>query len=161
MGQTLKTKPRDNKTPYDVDLTAWVAEQVALLRARRFDEIDADNIAEELEDVGREQYDKLESALTLLIMHSLNWDHQPERPSRSWRVTIAEQRRRVDKLLEKNPSLKASLDEAMADAHIDGRGRAAVEMDRDEDTLPAACPYGFDEIMTRPIDLDTLPAERR
>jgi hypothetical protein len=161
MGQALKAGPREKKTPYDVDLSAWVAEQVALLRARRFDEIDADNIAEELEDVGREQYDKLESALTVLIMHLLKWDHQPDRCSRSWRATVAEQRRRVDKLLRKNPSLKASLDEAIADAHVDGRGRAAVEMDRDEDTLPAACPYGFDEIMTRPIDLDAPPASGR
>jgi hypothetical protein len=154
MGQALKARPRAKKTPYDVDLAAWVAEQVALLRARRFDEIDADNIAEELEDVGREQYDRLESALTVLVMHLLKWDHQPERRSRSWRSTVAEQRRRVEKLLRKNPSLKASLGEAIADAFVDGRGRAAVEMDRDEDELPAECPYGFDEIMARPIDLD-------
>jgi Domain of unknown function DUF29 len=160
MGQALKAGTRIKKTPYDVDLTAWVAEQVALLRAGRLDEIDADNIAEELEDVGREQYDTLESALTVLIMHLLKWDHQPDRRSRSWRGTIAEQPRRIQTLLKKNPSLKASLAEAIGDGFVDGRGRAAVEMDIDEDALPAECPYGFDEIMTRPVERDP-PAKGR
>jgi hypothetical protein len=116
MGQALKAGPRAKQTPYDADLTAWVAEQVALLRARRFDEIDADNIAGELEDVGREQYDRLESALTVLIMHFFKWDHQPGRRSNSWVATVNERRRRAVKLLKKNPSLKASLAEMLSDA---------------------------------------------
>ena len=48
---------------YDRDLYAWVEEQVRLLRAGRLTEIDAENIAEEILDVGRNEYDKLESAL--------------------------------------------------------------------------------------------------
>jgi hypothetical protein len=154
MGQALIAGPRTKKTPYDVDLTAWVAEQVALLRARRFDEIDADTIAEELEDVGREQYDRLESALTVLIMHLLIWDHQPERRSNSCVATVNEQRRRAAKVLKKNPSLEASLAEILSDAFLDGRDRAAGEMNVKARMLPADCPYGFDEIMTRPIELD-------
>jgi len=160
MGQALKAAPRAKKTPYDVDLTAWVAERVALLRARRFDEIDAD----ELEDVGREQYDKLESALTVLILHRLNWDHQPERRSNSWVATVNDERRRAVKLLNENPSLKASVAEILNDALLDGRDRAAGAMNVNASMLPADCPYGFDDIMTRPIDLDRpteMPAKRR
>ena len=41
--------------------------------------------------MGAEQYDKLESALEVLLMHMLKWDHQPERRSRSWSLTIQEQ----------------------------------------------------------------------
>jgi hypothetical protein len=37
---------------YERDLYAWVQEQVALLRAGRLGEIDAENIAEEISDVG-------------------------------------------------------------------------------------------------------------
>ena len=64
-------------------------EQVALLRAGRLDEIDAENVAEELSDVGGEQYDRLESALRVLLMHMLKWDiSRSAEPS--WSLTIAE-----------------------------------------------------------------------
>ena len=69
---------------YDTDLYSWALQQAGLLRAGRLSEIDAPNIAEELVDVGNEQYDKLESALAVLLMHLLKWDRQPERRSRSW-----------------------------------------------------------------------------
>ena len=55
--------PAKKRTRYEDDLYSWVLEQVALLRAGRLGEIDAENIAEELSDVGSEQYDKLESSV--------------------------------------------------------------------------------------------------
>ena len=42
--------------------------------------------------MGEEQYDKLESALRVLMLHLLKWDHQPSMRSRSWTLTIREQR---------------------------------------------------------------------
>ena len=59
----------------------------------RLDEVDAENVAEEILDVGSNEYDKLESALRVLLMHMLKWDHQPEKRTRSWENTIAIQRR--------------------------------------------------------------------
>ena len=88
---------------YERDLYAWVQEQVALLRAGRLGEIDAENIAEEISDVGSNEYDKLESALRVLLAHMLKWDHQPERRSRSWENTIGEQRDRARQPPHDNP----------------------------------------------------------
>ena len=65
--------------------------------------------------MGEEQYDKLESALRVLMLHLLKWDHQPDMRSRSWTLSIREQRRRVLRQLRKNPGLKSRLDEALAD----------------------------------------------
>ena len=140
---------------YGEDLYTWVQEQVEHLRAGRLDLIDASNIAEELSDVGNEQYDKLESALAVLLMHMLKWDHQPERRSRSWQNTIAEQRRRIERVLRKNPGLKPHVAEAILDGYLDGRGRAASEMDVDVTTFAPACPYAWDEILTRPFDYES------
>jgi hypothetical protein len=47
-----------------------------MLRAGRFDELDTQNVAEELADVGRAQYDKLESALKVILLHMLRWDRR-------------------------------------------------------------------------------------
>lgn len=147
--RTREVRPASTGTAYGQDLYTWVQEQVAHLRAGRLDAIDAQNIAEELSDVGNEQYDKLESALAVLLMHMLKWDHQPERRSRSWEGTIREQRRRVERVLKKNPGLKPHVPEAVGDGYLDGRDRACVEMDVGPDRFPEACPYSWDEIRSR------------
>src|SRR5437868_10723510 len=96
---------------YERDLYSWAIEQATLLRAGNIAEADARNIAEELDDVGNEQYDKLESALRLILLHLLKWDYQSERRSRSWYGSISIQRKHVRRVLRKNPGLKPLVDE--------------------------------------------------
>ena len=84
---TMATKTKDkpanpSRTRYEDDLYSWVQEQVALLRAGRLSEVDALNVAEELSDVGRNQYDRLESSIAVLTMHLLKWEHQPKKCAR-------------------------------------------------------------------------------
>ncbi len=141
---------------YRDDLFGWVEDQVALLKAGRVAEIDFVNIADELGDVGSEQYDKLESAIHIALLHLLKWDHQAERRSRSWVGSIVEQRRRIAKVLKKNPSLKPHIAEALADAYEDARTSAAVETELPKTTFPGSCPYSWDEILNRVIVLDDL-----
>ena len=136
------------------DLHAWAREQAALLRAGRIAEADVLNIAEELDDIVVQQYDKLESALRVLLMHMAKWDHQPERRSRSWEATIRTQRKAVLRLLRKNPSLKASLEEALAEAWEDARSDASGETDLPLRSFPEACPYDWAAIMERPFEYD-------
>lgn len=141
------------RTRYEDDLYTWVQEQVELLRAGRLGEVDAINIAEELSDVGNEQLDKLESAIAVLAQHLLKWDHQPEMRSRSWELTIREQRRRIERVLRKNPGLKSKLQEAIEDAYPDGRDRALGETGLLDAALPESCPYTFEALMNRAISL--------
>lgn len=142
-------------TRYEDDLFTWVQEQAALLRAGRLEEIDAANIAEELSDVGNEQLDKLESAITVLTMHLLKWDYQAESRSRSWMLTVREQRRRIERLLRKNPGLRPILQAAIADGYADGRDRALDETGLADDAIPEVCPYSFEDMMMREIHLVT------
>lgn len=158
MSTTTRSKARSESNEgsaasarYGDDLYGWVQQQVALLRQGRLTEIDAGNIAEELSDVGGEQYDKLESSIRVVLLHLLKWDYQTERRSRSWVLSIAEHRRRARRVLKKNPSLKASLDEAVDDAYEDARGDTVRETNMPRDTFPRVCPYVWDEIMNRVI----------
>ncbi|MFL4977233.1 MAG: DUF29 domain-containing protein [Xanthobacteraceae bacterium] len=143
---------RHEPARYDRDLYSWAVEQAALLRAGRIAEADVLNIAEEIDDVGNEQYDKLESALRIILLHLLKWDHQPERRSRSWHLSIAVQRKHVSKVLRKNPGLKPLVDEATTEAYDIARIEAAAQILRDEDIFPRECPYSIQDIMERPID---------
>lgn len=148
-----RPKPGDGaRARYDSDLYSWAVEQSALLRAGRISEADAHNIAEEIDDVGNEQYDKLESALRVILLHLLKWDHQPERRSRGWALSIKVQRKHVLKVLRKNPGLKPLQKEAVTDAYDIARTEAAGETELKESAFPASCPYSWTDIMERPID---------
>src|SRR5882724_8550963 len=105
MSTSPSVRPQQEQPLYEADLHLWASQQAALLREGRLSELDRIHIAEELDDVGSEIYQRLESALTVLLLHMLKWDFQPERRSRGWEATIREQRRRVEKLIRQNPSL--------------------------------------------------------
>src|ERR1700677_4428442 len=106
-----------NATLYDTDFYAWSNEQAALWRAGRVAEGDVENIAEEIESMGRSEKRELVNRLTVLFVHLLKWRYQPSLRGRSWTLTIGQQRRRLVKLLDANPSLKSQLNEALADAY--------------------------------------------
>lgn len=159
MSQSARKSPKNiaagppARTRYEDDLYSWAGEQVALLRTGRVELLDLNNIAEELSDVGSEQYDKLESALEVLLMHMLKWDRQAERRSVSWALTIQEQRERVARQLRKNPGLKSRTEEAVEDGYRLGRIRAARETGLKLNAFPTECPYDWDTIMSRAHDM--------
>jgi Domain of unknown function DUF29 len=133
------------------DLYSWAVRQAELLRAGRLSEIDRVAIAEEIDDVGEEEYHRLESALRVLMLHLLKWDHQPERRSRSWTLSVLEHRGRAQRQLRRSPGLKSELDNALTAAYEDARVEAASETGLPLRTFPASRPFDYAEIMERPI----------
>jgi hypothetical protein len=121
MSTSPSVKPRQGQPLYEADLHLWASQQAALLREGRLNELDLIHIAEELDDVGSEIYQRLESALTVLLTHMLKWDFQPDRRSRGWEATIRGHRRCVEKLIKQNPSLKSKLPEALSEGYQNGR----------------------------------------
>ena len=138
---------------YETDVHAWTREQAGLLRKLRPAGLDWENVAEEIESLGSEQLHALESYYSLLIMHLLKWHYQPERRSRSWRSTIIDSRSQIERRERRNPSLKATASDIVADVYASGRDRAAAETDLPLWTFPSACPYSFDQLRDR----DLLP----
>jgi hypothetical protein len=134
---------------YDRDFYSWLMEQARHVREARWDAVDRENLAEEIESLGREQFNKLESALRVLLVHILKWDHQPQRRTRSWTISIKDQRIEFDQVLEDNPGLKSRLDEALARAYRRARLQAAKETGLDEEAFPDICPYSWDDIVSR------------
>src|ERR1700730_4149806 len=140
-----------DRARYARDLYSWAVEKAELLRAGRIAEADALNIAEELDDVGNEQYDKLESALRIILLHLLKWEHQPRRRSRSWQLSILVQRKHVLRVLRKNRGLKSLVDEAITQAYDIARIEAAAQTLLEDDSFPLECPYSWNDIMERQI----------
>ena len=139
--------PSKNATLYDTDFYAWANEQAALLRAGRLSDADIENIAEEIESMGRSEKRELVSRLTVLLLHLLKWRYQPGYRGNSWRLSVEEQRIQASDHLNDNPSLKSQLDDAMRGAYRLARVQAARETGFDRETFPADCPFTFDEAM--------------
>src|SRR5258708_26158079 len=112
---------RRNAAAYDEDFYAWTQEQARLLRTGQFSQIDVENVAEELESMGRSDKRELDSRLEGLLMHLLKWQIQPNFRSPSWQRTIREQRRRIEKLFRESPSLRPQFPHLMPDAYVDAR----------------------------------------
>ena len=85
-----------NFTNYEIDFYAWTQKQAELLRNKNIDSLDWENIAEEIESMGRSEKRQLKNRLKVLIMHLLKWQFQPNLRSRSWELTIKEQRLQLE-----------------------------------------------------------------
>lgn len=131
---------------YDQDFYAWANEQAALLRAGQLSAADIEHIAEEIESMGRTEKRELISRLTVLLVHLLKWQFQPNLQGASWRATIRVQRRDLSRHMADNPSLKAKLPEAVADAYGSAVLLAVAESGLAETTFPAICPWTFEQI---------------
>src|SRR5947209_3770416 len=116
-----------NLVDYETDFYAWAVEQGRLLRSGELSAIDAANIAEEIESMGRSDRRAIESRLTVLLTHLLKWQMQPAMRSSSWSGTIREQRRQIEKLLRESPSLRPFVAEALSEAYSEAREDAGEE----------------------------------
>ena len=74
---------------YDTDYYTWAMTNAELLKEGKLNEIDYINLAEEVKDLGKSEYYKLESYLANLLSHIYKWDNQPELRTKSWMNTIA------------------------------------------------------------------------
>jgi ribosomal protein L29 len=138
-----------NLADYEEDFYAWTVEQARLLRSGEFSSIDVENVAEEIESLGRSDKRQIESRLTVLLTHLLKWQMQSAMRSSSWSGTIREQRRRIQKLLRESPSLRPFVPETLAEAYSDAREDAAEETGLPETEFPAECPFTSDEVLSR------------
>src|SRR5512134_2414110 len=93
---------------YEQDFYAWTQEQASKLRSGELVTLDLEHLAEEIESMGRSERRELINRLAVLLAHMLKWQYQPERrgSGKSWRATIKEQRRQVQRVLKDSPSLQ-------------------------------------------------------
>jgi hypothetical protein len=141
------------RAQYRRDFYSWLMEQARHVREGQWNAVDRENLAEEIESLGREQFNKLESALRVLLLHILKWDHQPARRSRSWALSIQQQRFEIDDVLSDNPGLKPRLAEALARAYRKARVQAVKETELEESRFPESCPYSFEDLVSREFSL--------
>ncbi len=138
-----------NTVDYEEDFYAWTVEQARLLRAGELSGIDVENIAEEIESMGRGDRREIKSRLIVLLVHLLKWQLQPRMQSKSWSATIREQRRKVEELLSESPSLRPIVPEILPQAYAEAREDAQEETGLAETAFPETCPFTPEEVLSR------------
>jgi hypothetical protein len=138
---------RSRHAAYDEDFVAWTEHTAALLRARRFDEIDVEHVAEEVEDMGTRDRRELASRLTVLVTHLLKWQLQPEHRSTSWDGSIAAQQTEIGRVLRDSPSLRRWVeDDLVRDCPL-ARTQAAKETGLPAERFPLDSPWKAEQVL--------------
>lgn len=138
---------------YEIDFYAWTQEQIGLLKAHQWEQLDAANLIEEIETLGRKERQELRNRLGILLGHLLKWQFQSEKRNNSWLGTIREQRIQIKLLLKDSPSLKSYLAEIFFAAYELGLALAIRETQLGEQIFPEVCPYTVEQT----INPDFLP----
>ena len=128
---------------YDKDINAWAQEQARLLRAGRFEMLDIEHIAGEIEDVGKSEQRELASRMAVLLAHLLKWQYQPERRGASWEKTIKAQRKEIAYALDESPSLTPKLQEPRWLDMVWARAVAQGVGETGLDCFPEECPWAM------------------
>lgn len=146
---TMELKAFSNPTAnlYEADFYAWTQEQARLLQQGAWKQLDRVNLIEEIESLGKQQRQELRNRLKILLGHLLKWEFQPGKRSKSWFVTIREQRREIFDLLEESPSLKAYLPEALQKAYQSGLDLAVRETPLYYKDFPTECSYRLEQVL--------------
>jgi len=102
---------------YEIDFSLWLEDTAEKVRSGKFNQIDRDALAEEIEALGRSEKRELSSRLEVLFAHLLKrcYVNQPEN-HQGWQSTIDEQRSQLFHLLKTSPSLKNYFMESIDDS---------------------------------------------
>jgi hypothetical protein len=123
---------------YDRDFVTWAERQAKAIRRA------AERVSIS-EPIDWEKAHKLSSAYSVLLHHLLKWRFQPKRRSRSWRLTIVEQRERIGELILANLGLTQKRDQLFASAYRSARKFAAAETGLALVTFPESPPFTLEQ----------------
>ena len=140
---------RRNSPDYEKDFYAWTVEQAKLLRSGQLSEIDAWNVAEEIESVGRRDRTELVDRIERLMTELLKWRCDPGARCGNWQAAILQERFEIDHIVRDYPSLREFAAEQLPEAYSEARQRVIEELRLLQPDFPPDCPFGLDQVLSR------------
>jgi hypothetical protein len=140
---------------YDDDFYAWTRYQAEVLRTLRTrdNRFDRENVAEEIETVGRNERDSIRSHVRRILEHLLELAYSPAgNPRYGWMRSVIEARGSLDDKL--SASLRRDVEEKLPTLYEDARESAELALREygehaAADALPMTCPYTLDQVLQR------------
>jgi hypothetical protein len=141
---------------YDSDILVWSEHQANLLRRLAAgetinDQVDFENIAEEIEALGRSDRRELRSRIATILLHLIKLQASPStEPRAGWHETLFEQRAGIRAVLQDSPSLRPMVPVMIMEELPEVRERALVSL-RDYGEHPSVdivdLTYDEDEVL--------------
>jgi hypothetical protein len=135
---------------YEQDFYGWIQNTVSCIQKGTIHALDWDQLAEELQDLGNEQKNQLESRLLVLYEHLLKltyWTQERDYNQRGWRATILEQKKQLKRLLKRSPSLKPYFQEIMQEIYDDACQITSLKTDLALESFPKSPIANMEEIL--------------
>jgi Domain of unknown function DUF29 len=142
-----KHSPIPHQSLYDSDYFLWSEHQAALLRQGKLTLLDIENLAEEIESLGKSDRRALMSQVNRILVHLLKWQFQPDRRTASWEKSIRSARRSISRILEDSPSLKDAMSARLEKEFDLARRDASRETGLPESAFSKRRPYTEAQIL--------------
>jgi len=152
---------------YEEDFYAWTQEQAAALRrlaAERWNgPLDLEHLAEEVEDLGKEQRNAVQSQLRRIIEHRLKLPYSPARdPRPGWLNSVDDALAEIEDRI--TPTIRREVEAALPRLYAQVLPKVARTLEAHGEReaaarLPERCPWTLDELLSAPPegDLDWRP----
>jgi hypothetical protein len=153
---------------YDTDYYAWTQDQAAALRGlaehRSNMPLDLPHLAEEIEDLGRNELRTVSSFYQQIVTHLLKIRYSADRtPVRHWQREV--ENFRIQLAEDLTSSLERKLLESIPTRYVLARNRAidALEPDQPDiaDMIPPDAPFDLDQVLGRGRWAGWLPSDPR
>lgn len=145
------------KSPiYEKDFLLWSEQQAAALRAGNLAALDKDGLLEELEDMGNERKEALQSLIRNILAHLLKLEYSSATDPRvGWVEEVTEFRAQAETKLDDTPSLKHYAEGLHQKAWPQARKMVekSFRVYQEKAKLPNNCPYTLDNV----LDYDFFP----
>lgn len=127
---------------YDEDFVAWTQQQAAALRAAAGkgtnQTLDWENLAEEIESLGKSDRRELHSQIYRIIRHLAKLQFSPAtQPRQGWRDSVGDGRKQVELVLADSPSLKPQVAQIVDMETGSATSRATADLDAFGELDPA------------------------
>ena len=137
---------------YESDDYEWLLTNIELLKQRRFNDVDLENLIEELESLAKRDKHQVKNLLEQIMRHLLLlnfWKAEYERNKNHWRAEIRSFRTQLKDRLTTN--LSNYLSSIFADIYHDALGYVQ-EKTGFTVSFPSECPYTLEQL----LDVDFL-----
>ncbi len=136
-----------NTISYDKDFYQWLLVTAKLLREKRFDKIDMENLIEEVEGLGRQEIRALLDSMESLIAKRLQEDFTDKGESINFSYYILYATQKLEKFLKDSPSLVSEAENNLDEIYISAVYLAVAETDYPKSTFPVDCPYYLSDLL--------------
>ncbi|MTJ55410.1 DUF29 domain-containing protein [Anabaena sp. UHCC 0253] len=137
----------DLQSLYEIDESLWLEETIVLLKEKRFQDLDLNNLIEELEALGKRDKNAVASLLEQIIRHLLllqYWTEQYEMNGNHWQTEIVGFRNQIERLLTNN--LQNYLNSELEKIYISAL-KYVKQKTRFKINFPEHCPYSLEQLL--------------